>query len=64
MCVQQISSIERSRRARIAQESKHSVELEGGYFSDAALHDMQLYLDGVISSAELVQLTRKRYGLE
>lgn len=64
MSVQQISPIERSRRARIARESKHSVEMEGGYFSDAALHDMQLYVDGIISSAELVKLTRNRYGLE
>lgn len=62
--VQQISPTEQARRARLVKEATHSIEMEGGVFTDAALHDMQLYLDGVISSAELVQLTRKRYGLE
>lgn len=64
MSVQQISPVERSRRAGIALEAKHSIEMEGGYLSDAALHDMQSYIDGTINIAELVQLTRKRYGLE
>lgn len=64
MVMQQISSRERAGRAYVVQEATHSVEMEGGIFSDVALRDMELYINGEINSSDLVRLTRERYGLE
>lgn len=61
MVLQQISSRERARRAYVVQEATHSVEMEGGIFSDVALRDMELYINGEICSSDLIQLTRERF---
>lgn len=64
MASQQISPQERARRAVLVRETTHSIEMEGGIFSDAAMSDLRAYIDGTIDSRELVRLTRKRLGLD
>jgi len=64
MASQQISPQERARRVNLVRETTHSIEMEGGAFSEAAMSDLRLYVDGTINGSELVRLTRKRLGLD
>lgn len=60
----QISPQERARRASLVRETTHSIEMEGGVLSDAAMPDLRSYVDGTIDGGELVRLTRRRLGLD
>ncbi|MBT1631479.1 antitoxin VbhA family protein [Curtobacterium flaccumfaciens] len=51
---------ERRRRAEIA---VHSGEMEGLTITPATRGDAEDYVDGTISSSELVRRVRARYGL-
>ncbi|MSS12614.1 hypothetical protein FYJ32_04000 [Bifidobacterium tsurumiense] len=59
-----MSTQERANRAALVRETTHSIEMEGGVFSEAAMSDLRLYIDGTISGSELVRLTRERLGLD
>ena len=63
MSVQQISPIERARRARLVKDATHSVEMEGGIFSAASDMDLQQYIWGNLTIEECIERNRYRYGL-
>ena len=65
MSVQQISPIERARRARLAKEATHSIEMEGGVFSDASNEDLRQYILGRLTIEECInrELARVRAGI-
>lgn len=65
MSVQQISPIERDRRSRLVKDATHSIEMEGGVFSDASNEDLQQYILGQLTIEECInrELARARAGI-
>ena len=65
MSVQQISPTERARRVRLAKEATHSIEMEGGVFSDASNEDLRQYILGRLTIEECInrELARVRSGI-
>ena len=61
--VQQISPTEQARRARLVKEATHSIEMEGGVFTDASNMDLQQYILGNLTIEECIKRNRYRYGL-
>ena len=63
MSVQQISPVERARRAQLVKEATHSIEMEGGIFTDASNEDLRQYVLGNLTIEECIKRNRYRYGL-
>lgn len=55
---------EQEKREVLVDQSVHSALLEGLTVSSAFKDDSEQYVAGIISADELVELTRKRFGLE